>query len=444
MLDKINNTITNLSPNIRKIIANVSWLIGGQILRAGVAFVVVAWMARYLGVEGFGTLNYAFALTAIFANIAQMGISHFVVRDAVSEPSNRYEIIGTAVAIQLFSGVAAFLSIIVAIFLLRPDDPLARTIVIIMSISLVFQSLPDNIDSWFQSQVQSKYSIVSNYTAFLIATIGRVILIQLQAPLIAFALLVLAESVLATINFIIAYQSSGQKIQNWRVSTERATNLLKVSWPLIFSSLSVMIYLNVDQIMIGQLADSHALGIYAVAVKLSENWAWLVLAITRSVAPHIMEAKKISEEAYYQRIQNLCNLLALIFYIVAVPITFFSTPIVISIFGEKYAAAGTILSIHIWSSIWLFFGNVKQIWVATEELTIFAMTASFCGAAINIILNFWLIPIYKELGAAIATVIAYFFTDYVMCFAYPPARKFGWIITKALALNIFDRGKQKL
>jgi polysaccharide transporter, PST family len=437
MLEKINSTVANLSPNIRKIIANVSWLIGGQILRAGVAFIIVAWMARYLGVEGFGTLNYAFALTAIFANIAQMGISHFVVRDTVNDPSNRHEIIGTAVAIQFLSGIIAFISIIITIFLLRPDDPLARTIVIVMSISLVFQSLPDNIDSWFQSQVQSKYSIISNHSAFLVATIGRVILIQLQAPLIYFALLVLAESILTTVNFLIAYQSTGQKIQSWRISKVRAVRLLKVSWPLIFSSLSVMIYLNIDQIMIGQLADSHAVGIYAVAVKLSENWAWLVLAITRSVAPHIMEAKKISEEAYYQRIQNLCNLLALIFYIVAIPITFLSTPIVVLIFGESYASAGIILSIHIWSSIWLFFGNVKQIWIATEELTVFAMTASFFGAAINILLNIWLIPIYKELGAAIATVISYFFTDYVMCFIYPPARKFGWIITKALLLNIF-------
>jgi polysaccharide transporter, PST family len=437
MLSKLNSKLKNISPNIRKIVANMSWLIGGRILRAGMAFIITAWVARYLGVDGFGTLNYAFALTAIFANIAQMGVGNFVVRDAVNQPSQRYEILGTAVAIQFISGVASFFSIIGVIFLLRPDDPVARTIVIIMSGSLIFQSLSDNIDSWFQSQVQSKYSIISNYTAFLIATVGRFILIQIQAPLIAFAILILAENILATVSMVIAYQKTGQKVQLWRVNWTRGINLLKVSWPLIFSSLSVMIYLNVDQIMIGQLADSHAVGIYAVAVKLSENWAWLVLSITRSVAPYIMEAKLISEQAYYQRIQKLCNLLALIFYIVAIPTTFLATPIVIFIFGEIYAPAGVILSIHIWSSIWMFFCNVKQIWVVAEELTIFSMTTSAIGATINIALNFWLIPIYKELGAAIATVISYFLTDYVMCLIYPPARKFGWVMTKALALNIF-------
>jgi PST family polysaccharide transporter len=61
----------------------------------------------------------------------------------------------------------------------------------------------------------------------------------------------------------------------------------------------------------------------------------------------------------------------------------------------------------------------------------------------NVCLNLWLIPIYQELGAAIATVISYAFADYVMCFLYPPARKFGWVMTKAVSLDyIFSKFKR--
>lgn len=442
MLDKLNSTITNLSPSIRKILANMSWLIGGRILRAGLSFIVTALLARYLGVAQFGILNYAFALVAIFSHIAQMGVCHFVLRDIISKPENRYEVIGTAVLLEFFSGISSFLLVIGVIFFLRPDDPLARTIVIIMSSSLIFQGIAENIDTWFQSELKSKHAIVSEQVAFITATLGRIILIQLQAPLIAFAILIAAEQLLGTLNLIVAYQRIGQKIQKWRINWERFVNLFKVSWPLILSNSSVMIYLYADQIMLGQLADSHAVGIYAVAVKLSENWAFLVLSITRSVAPYIMEAKKTSEKEYYQKIQKLCNFLALIFYIIAITLTIFAKPIVVLVFGENYAPAAIVLSIHIWSSIWMFFGNVKQVWIAAEELTVFAMTASFTGAVLNIALNFWLIPIYKELGAAIATIVSYFFADYLMCFIYPPARKFGWVMTKALALNILVRDKQ--
>jgi polysaccharide transporter, PST family len=436
MFNRLKFAINNLSPSIRKIIANMSWLIAGRVLRVTVGLVVIAWMARYLGADGFGTLNYAMALIAIFGNISGLGLSDFVVRDSVHKPSDRYEILGTAFFIRLISGITSFLLIISVIFCLRPDDPSSRNVVIIMSGSLLFQNF-SVIDSWFCSQVQSKYTVLASNLAFIIMALVRVMLLETKAPLIAFAIAILVEEILSTINSIIAYQQTGQRIQNWRFNLDRAKELMKVSWPLIFSNFSVMIYLYIDQIMLGQLATAHAVGIYAVAVKLSENWAFLVLTMTRSVTPHIIEAKKISEELYYQRIQGICNLSALIFYIVIIFLTFFSTPLIVLFFGENYAPAGMVLSIHIWSSIWMFFGNIKEVWIATEELTKFALTASFLGAIINISLNFWLIPIYQEIGAAIATVISYTFTDYVMCFIYPPARKFAWVMTKALALGIF-------
>jgi polysaccharide transporter, PST family len=440
MLDKLNITIKNLSPNIRKIITNMGWLVSERILRVAVSLFVVAWMARYLGTDEFGTLNYAISLIAIFGNMAEMGLTHFVMRDVVNEPANRYEIMGTAFFLRSISGITSFVLIIGMIFWLRPDDPSIRTVVIIMSSSLLFQNF-SIIDSWFSSQVQSKYTVIGNNISFLLTTSIRVILIQTKASLISFAIVVLVENVLAILNSIIAYQKTGQKIQNWQLNGTRARQLISVSWPLLFSNLSVMIYLYVDQIMLGQLASSSSVGIYAVAVKISENWCFLVLTITRSVTPHIMEAKKISEELYYRRIQNMCNLAALIFYAVAISLTFMSTPLVVLLFGKSYASAGIVLSIHIWSSIWMFFGNIKQVWIATEELGKFALAASFIGAIINISLNFWLIPIYQEIGAAIATVISYTFTDYIMCFLYPPARKFAWVMTKALGLNIFIQNK---
>jgi PST family polysaccharide transporter len=234
---------------------------------------------------------------------------------------------------------------------------------------------------------------------------------------------------------VIAYQGSGQKIQAWRGSWLRAKSLMKVSWPLIFSNVAIIIYLYVDQVMLGQLTDNKAVGIYAVAVRLSEVWPFAAAAIVTSVAPSIIETKKISETLYYERIQKICNLLALIVYVIAIPMTFFSTPLVVLVFGQEYAPAGLVLSIHIWSSLFVFMGYVKEVWIATEELTGYALAASFIGAVMNILLNLWLIPIYREMGAAIATVISYGLADYGMCFLYPPARKFGLIMTKAMGLG---------
>ena len=441
MFDRLKNKISNISPNLQQIIANMLWLIAGRIFRLVINFTVVAWMARYLGADQFGTLNYGIALVGIFGNTAQLGLHQFIVRDLVNDLANRSKILGTAFAIQLISGVVSFLAIFGTIFLLKPEDQLSRTIVTIMSYSLLFQNF-EIIDSWFQSQVKLKYSVIASNVAFVIVALIRIVLIHNQAPFFAFAFAVLLESILSISNCIIAYQKTGEKIQNWRPDWVYGKQLLTISWPLAFSNLSVMVYIYIDQIMLGQLADFRAVGMYAVAVKLSENWVFLVLYITRSFTPYIIEGKKISEKIYYDRLQNLCNLLVLIFYLVAIPLTFFATPLIVIIFGQGYAGAGIVLSIHIWSSIWYCFGNVKEVWIATEELTKFAFITNLIGAIINVLLNLLLIPIYQEVGSAIATVISYSLTVYGMCFIYPPARKFGWVMTKALGLNILTKLKK--
>jgi PST family polysaccharide transporter len=434
MINKLNVAIQNINPNLRKILNNTSWLLGERVLRMAVGFFILAWMARYLGAEQFGLLNYAISFVIIFTTIAHLGLNHFVVRDSVSEPSSKDEILGTAFLLRLSSGIGAFLLVTGIIFLLRPDDQLSRIVVVIVAASLLLQEF-NVIDDWFQSQVQAKYAVSARNTAFIIMTLVRVTLIQTKAPLIAFALAYSIESALTVIGLVIAYQVSGQKIQAWRGKWLRAKSLMKVSWPLIFSNLAIMVYLYIDQIMLGQLADNKAVGVYAAAVRLSETWPFMATAIVSSVAPSIIAAKKVSETLYYEKIQKLCNFLELIVYSIAIPMTFLSTPLVILVFGQEYASAGGILSIHIWSSLFVFLGYVKNIWIATEELTGFALAASILGAGMNILLNILLIPRYQGIGAAIATVISYGCADYVMCFIYPPARKFGWVMTKAMGLN---------
>lgn len=438
MLKNFSLAIQNISPNLRNILTNTSWLVAERILRMVVGFFILAWMARYLGADRFGLLNYAIAFYSIFSTLAQLGLNQIVVRDLVSEPSSKDEILGTALLLKLSSGIMAFLLATGSIFLLRANDPVSCTLVVIISASLVVQEFYVT-DFWFQSQVQSKYTVWARNAAFIILTLVRVALIQAQASVIAFAWAVFAETAVTTIGLVIAYQVTGQKIQSWRCNWQRAKSLMKVSWPLIFSNLAIMIYLYIDQIMLGQMTDAKAVGLYAAAVRLSESWPFMAIALVSSAAPAIIAAKKVSEAIYYEKIQKLCNFLELIVYSIAIPMTFFSTPLVVLVFGQEYAPAGAILSIHIWSSLFVFLGYVKNIWIATEELTKFALSASIVGAAMNILLNIWLIPKYQGIGAAIATVISYGFADYVMCFIYPPARKFGWVMTKAMCLNGITR-----
>jgi PST family polysaccharide transporter len=94
-----------------------------------------------------------------------------------------------------------------------------------------------------------------------------------------------------------------------------------------------------------------------------------------------------------------------------------------------------VLAIHIWGQVFSFLGIAKAIWIVAEEYTVAALVITLIGAAINIALNFWLIPLYTEAGSAIATVVSYAIVDYGICLLYPPFKKIGRLMTNALTLK---------
>jgi polysaccharide transporter, PST family len=409
--------------NLRSIIANTGWLMADRILRMGVGLVVGVWVARYLGVAQFGLFNYAGAFVALFSTLATLGLPPLVVRTLTDHPEQQEEILGTTFWLQLLGGVATLGLSVGTMFVLRHGDPIMLSLVAIFASSTIFQAF-EAIDPWFQSRVQSKYPVMAKNTAFLLIAIVKVGLINLKAPLLAFAGATLAEVIVGVVGLILFYQYQGHSIWTWRWRLTLARKLLRESWPLILSGFSIIIYMRVDQIMLGQMVGDQMVGIYSAATRISEVWYFVPGAIASSVAPGIYAAKKAGDEAlYYRRIGQSLQLLSLIAILIAVPMTFLSGTLIAWLFGNEYAAAGPILAVHIWAALFVFTGIGTSTWFIAEGLTHLSFQRTLIGAVINICLNFGLIPAYGGLGAAIATVISQAFASFLSNAFHPEARK---------------------
>jgi polysaccharide transporter, PST family len=409
--------------NVRDIVANTGWLMADRILRMGVGLVVGVWVARYLGAAQFGLLSYAGAFVALFSTLATLGLPPLVIRTITDHPEQRLAILGTTFWLQIFGGIATLVLSLGTMLVLRHDDPIMLSLVAIFASSTIFQAF-ETIDLWFQSGVQSKYTVFAKNTAFLIIAIVKVVLIMLKAPLLAFAGAMLAEIMMGMVGLIILYEHQGHSIRAWRWSLTLAQKLLRESWPLILSGFSIMIYMRVDQIMLGQLAGDQTVGVYSAATRISEVWYFVPTAIASSVSPGIYAAKKAGDEAlYYRRIGQSLSVLSLIAIVIAVPMTFLSGPIIAWLFGNEYAAAGPILAIHIWAAWFVFTGIGTSTWFIAEGLTHLSFQRTLIGAVINIGLNFVLIPAYGGIGAAIATVISQAFASFLSNAFHPQARK---------------------
>lgn len=412
---------------LRLILANTAWLFADRILRMGANLFVGVWVARYLGVEQYGLFNYAVAFVSLFGSIASLGLDGIVIRQLVRDPAGKTEVLGTTFWLKLFGSISSVLLAVICALLLRQDDPVTIWLIVILASATIFRAF-DTIDFWFQSQVRSKYTVIAKNTAFIIVTLIKVILITAEAPLLAFGGVVFAELSLAAAGLVIMYRlKDGESLRLWRWSLSTAKSLLKESWFLILSGLTIIIYMRMDQIMLGQIAGDGAVGIYSAAAKISEIWYFIPTAISSSVAPKLYAFKEESETIYYRRLKQLIQLLVTLAVVIALPMTFLSGTIMTLLFGQGYAAAGSVLAIHIWASVFVFMGIATSPWFVAEGLTHLSLRRTLAGAIINIGLNFLLIPQYGGVGAAIATVISQAVASFLGNAMHPQTRKIFWI-----------------
>jgi len=220
----------------------------------------------------------------------------------------------------------------------------------------------------------------------------------MKAPLIAFAWAGLAEIAIGAAGAVIVYWLNGKHLRAWRANLEAAVSLLKDSWPLVFSSIVTMIYMRIDQIMLGQMVGDKEVGVYSVAVRLAEVWYFIPMAIYSSVLPAVVEAKSVSDELFYSHLQQLYNLMALIGYAVAIPMTLLAGWIVKILFGAAYAEAGPMLALLIWAGMFVNLGVARSAFLTTMNWTRIHLVTVFLGCIINVALNFLLIHLMAAWG----------------------------------------------
>jgi PST family polysaccharide transporter len=399
--------------NLLVILHNIGWLFTDKILRMGVGLLIWAWIARYLGPEQFGLWNYVMAISALFGAFAALGLDGVVIRELVKRPESQNELLGTAFTLKLFAGILALIFSLMVILLMWGNDAIRLWLVGLSSAGFILQSV-NVIDFYFQSKVQSKYTVYSANAAFLIMLLVKVTLIIQSATLIAFVWASFGEVILTAIFLLLAYKLNHQNMLEWRYDWPLAKSLLKNSWPLILSGLAIMIYMRIDQIMIGQILGNKEVGVFSAAVRISEAWYFIPMAIASSVFPTIILIKQQSETLYIKRLQELFNLISLVGCGVAIFMSFASNHFAILLFGNAYTEASTILAIHVWSGVFVSLGVVSGNWFLIENLQKVILIRTIFGALINILLNLILIPIYSITGAAFSTLLTAIFVNFIV------------------------------
>lgn len=417
---------------------NTSWLLFEQIFRMGLSLIVTSLMARYLGTADFGLINYSLAYIIIFTTVMNLGIDSIIVNEIIKYRDKTGEIIGTTIYLRLASSIISVFLIFLIISYFNVDEKTIIFITLIQSISLVFIVF-DTIKYWFQSNLQSKYIVISKSIAFTIVSIWRLILIYFEKSIYYFAVATIIEAIVITIFMIVFYvKFKGPRI---RFSLQTAKKLLSKSYHFFIAGLLIMVYTQIDKIMLGKMTDVSTVGIYSAAMTIASLWVFIPYALIESARPIIMVSKNQSENSYIKKYKQLYCSIIWISVGASVIITLLSKPIILMIYGDQFIESVDILIILIWSRIFSLIGSTRAIWLTVENLGRFHVIFVGIGAFLNVIFNILLIPRYGAIGAAYSILLAEIVSSFFAVLLFKETRALFRLIIESF---LFSGVKNKI
>jgi len=376
------------------------------------SIVIGSLSARYLGPSNYGILGYGTSLVTLFVSISKLGLDSVVINELVVKPEKKGAYIGATLVMRLVASIISVIGISAFVLFIEPGNALLLKVTFFQSLAIIFQ-VHETFNYWFQTELKSKYFVMSSIIGLTITGVWRIYLLYSSASVEWFAL---SASIQALVVLIMT-ATIFRKIAHLKLSAYLSDMkyLLSRSHHFIIASMSVAIYMQTDKIFLGKILDQEAVGIYTAAMTIAMLWVFIPNAIINSAIPLIISEREKNYNEFIKRQKVLMLVITMLGIIAGIVILAFGKLAVLILYGNAYNQSIVTLNILIWSTSLSILGTAISVWIVAEGLNVYQKYMVFIGAVVNFVANLIMIPLVGINGAALAT----FFSQFVVQFIAP-------------------------
>jgi O-antigen/teichoic acid export membrane protein len=440
----------HLNESLRTIAKGSGIGFAGAVFGTGVGYLSRMVIARYLGPEDYGLISLGFAAMMIASTISVMGFNSGMQRYIAYYRGKGDEgrIKGTIVSALKVTFPMSLL--LMGFVLFNADwistsifhEPNLTSVLLVFAIGIPFWTLSTVFVSVAIAFKQIKYHV---YTFYIFKDSFKLIAI-VSFLLLGYGVIGAAVGwILAVVGMsILSFYFVEKKVFPVFSGTVRSNpmdkELFLFSYPLIFVGISSLVTGWTDTFMLGYFCTSSEVGIYNAALPTSKLLGVVLSPIGMIFGPVIvgLYAKdRINDlrRTYSSVTKWIFSLVFPGFLLMAL----FSKRILMILFGDAYVSGSTAMSILAFGVLITAMVGPAASVIGAYGRTKIIMWCSFFGASVNVLLNFFLIPIYGINGAAVATGFSLALTSiFHLIFAYRigGVQPFRWSYAKPLFASV--------
>lgn len=371
--------------------------------------------ARILMADGIGQVNFFSSIISYISLFTCLGIPLYAIRETARVRDNQKELSKTVTEILLLHSGLTLLGY-VAVFIIAYTVPKVMVdipLFLLLSTSIIFTAIGCE---WFYQGVEDfKYITIRAITIKTLCVILLFLLVKSKEDLLYYAVYSVIGSVGNNVfNFFRLRKYVKLKLIDF--NELRPLRHLKPTLRIFVLNLVISIYVNLDTVMLGFLKDSTAVGYYTGATKLTKMLLGIVSSLSTVMIPRL---SNLIQNGQYNEFKLLAQKAVDFVVMLSLPLflgLLVTAPYLIRLFcGDSYEPS--ISTLQIVSPILLFIAmsNVLGVQIlypqGKEDIVV---KCTIAGALVNFTLNMFLIPMFANDGAAIATCAAEFMVTFVM------------------------------
>lgn len=379
---------------------NAAWLAAGEVFSRLIGFAATIYLARRLGVEGYGLIGFAVAVLMYAAAIADAGLEHTGPQEVAHAPNVQAPLLWSLlISRALWSIIVASAVSIGALALFSGVE---RSVLVLFALTLL--PLGANV-RWFHVGLE-RTAIVAASRVATEAVRVLIILLLVRGPddLTIVPLAQVAGEAVAAVLLVAGLRQQGIAL-SFTIDPGLARAVLRRSAPMAMSALLALMVYSAGLLFLRLFRDPLEVGLYVAGYTLLNLLGPLGHASALSLVPAMTRLRAAPGALRTLYADSIARAFA-----IGIPIAvggWAVAPLLIDlVFGDAYATSAGVLAIVIWSMPVVLVRSVLQAAVIAHGSQQYALRATVAAALSNVVLNVVAVPLFGMHGAALATVAA--------------------------------------
>jgi O-antigen/teichoic acid export membrane protein len=321
---------------------NAGVLMVSQLLTWGLSLLLNIFLPRFLGVAAVGKFHLANSLWAIVAIIATFGMDTLLTKEIARAPTKLNTLFGTSILLRSLLYTLGGLGLAIYTRLAGYPTETVYVIVIVGVANLIVQ-FASACEATLRGLEKMEYISLSLIISKVVLTLVSIALLLLGQGVLVVASVSIGAA-LINLSILVHYLRRLQPLR-LRVEWQLVGWMLRASAPYLAVYAFLVLYMQVDIVIISLLVSEEGVGWYGAADHLFGTLLFVPTVFITAVFPALARMYADASASLTLLMRKSFDLLLLLSIPIGLGVLVIANPLVVLLFGPAFANSGPVLAV---------------------------------------------------------------------------------------------------